>query len=72
MYVHTFNKVIDDPTGNSYVENKLAPQIDPQLNMEHYKRSEQQNKELGATQVSRYVGCLSMCIIYMCIGGRCY
>ncbi|CAI7988801.1 Zinc finger protein ZPR1 [Geodia barretti] len=43
-----FTFVIDDPAGNSYVENKLAPMADPSLNVEHYSRSEQQDKQLGA------------------------
>jgi zinc finger protein len=43
-----FTFVIDDPAGNSYVENKLAPMADPSLNLEHYSRSEQQDKQLGA------------------------
>lgn len=47
-----FTVVIDDPTGNSYIENKLAPQEDPNLNAEHYERSELQNRQLGAATVT--------------------
>jgi zinc finger protein len=50
---HPFTVVIDDPAGNSYIENKLAPHADPQLNMVHYVRSEQQNKQLGAVTATK-------------------
>ena len=43
-----YMQVMDDPAGNSFIENKLAPNADPQLVVEHYMRSEQQNKEIGA------------------------
>lgn len=50
-------KIIDDPAGNSYIENKLAPHADPQLNVVHYVRSEQQDKELGATAATKVSRC---------------
>lgn len=52
LYYTIITKVIDDPTGNSYIENKLAPQEDPNLNAEHYERSELQNRQLGAATVT--------------------
>ncbi|XP_012689367.1 zinc finger protein ZPR1-like [Clupea harengus] len=42
-----FTLVIDDPSGNSFVENPCAPQKDPDLTVTHYKRTEQQNAVLG-------------------------
>ncbi|KAJ3299695.1 nucleolar zinc-finger protein [Borealophlyctis nickersoniae] len=42
-----FTFTIDDPAGNSYVENLCAPAADPQLSIKHYKRTAQQNEELG-------------------------
>ena len=50
IYMH---QVVDDPSGNSYVENKLAPEADPQLTVEHYDRSEQQNKQMGIVTASK-------------------
>ena len=56
MLVHAcHHKVIDDPSGNSFVENKMVPHKDTNLTVEHYERSEDQNRMLGlitATQVS--------------------
>ena len=62
-------QVIDDPAGNSFIENELAPNVDPQLDVEHYVRSEQQDKEIGAsiaTQVNAlctelFVACTFAC-----------
>ncbi|KAL3886872.1 hypothetical protein ACJMK2_026833 [Sinanodonta woodiana] len=42
-----FTMVLDDPSGNSFVENPMAPAKDPQLNVERYKRNEAQNEALG-------------------------
>lgn len=59
-HYHMIHKVLDDPTGNSYIENQLAPQEDPHLKVQHYERSEQQNRQLGATtatQVSALLWC---------------
>lgn len=44
---HHFTLILDDPTGNSHVENPLAPLADPQLAVEHYERSDAQNAALG-------------------------
>lgn len=38
---------VDDPTGNSFVENPVAPQVDPKLKMKLYERLAEQNAELG-------------------------
>ncbi|XP_037071915.1 zinc finger protein ZPR1-like [Pollicipes pollicipes] len=41
--------VLDDPSGNSYIENRLAPAADPQLLSVTYTRSRQQDKLVGQT-----------------------
>ncbi|XP_030647950.1 zinc finger protein ZPR1 isoform X2 [Chanos chanos] len=42
-----FTLIIDDPSGNSFVENPHAPQKDVALSVSHYKRTAQQNATLG-------------------------
>lgn len=39
--------VLDDLAGNSYVQNVYAPDPDPELSVEKYRRSFEQNEELG-------------------------
>jgi zinc finger protein len=43
--------VLDDPAGNCYLQNIYAPDPDPQLTVEHYERSEDQNEMLGLTDM---------------------
>lgn len=40
-------QIIDDPSGNSFIENPFAPQKDTALSVTHYKRTPQQNAALG-------------------------
>ena len=40
-------QILDDPTGNSFIENPLAPQNDPTMQTRLYKRTTEQNRELG-------------------------
>nr|XP_020472170.1 zinc finger protein ZPR1 [Monopterus albus] len=42
-----FTLVIEDPSGNSYVENPVAPQKDENLTISHFKRTAQQDVQLG-------------------------
>uniref|UniRef100_UPI00398F7B52 zinc finger protein ZPR1 n=1 Tax=Pristiophorus japonicus TaxID=55135 RepID=UPI00398F7B52 len=42
-----FTLVIDDPSGNSFIENPHAPQKDEALTITHYKRNAQQDITLG-------------------------
>ncbi|KRZ56029.1 Zinc finger protein ZPR1 [Trichinella nativa] len=42
-----FSMIIDDPSGNSFIENPHPEKIDTQLTMIHYHRSLQQEKLLG-------------------------
>ncbi|XP_026564848.1 zinc finger protein ZPR1 isoform X1 [Pseudonaja textilis] len=39
--------VLDDPAGNSYLQNLYAPEEDPELCVERYERRFEQNEELG-------------------------
>lgn len=42
-----FRIVVDDPSGNSFVENPTAPSADPGLSVVHYPRSADQDRWLG-------------------------
>lgn len=42
-----FTLVLDDPSGNSYIENLSAPNPDPKIVTTYYKRSKKQAEELG-------------------------
>ncbi|XP_043937092.1 zinc finger protein ZPR1 [Protopterus annectens] len=39
--------VLDDPAGNSYLQNVYAPDQDPEMKIERYERTFEQNEELG-------------------------
>lgn len=39
--------IMDDPAGNNYLQNLYAPDDDPQLTVEEYERTHEQNEELG-------------------------
>ncbi|XP_052255423.1 zinc finger protein ZPR1-like [Dreissena polymorpha] len=41
-----FHIIIDDPSGNSFIENPHAPSSDPQMKVTHYKRTREQNDTL--------------------------
>ncbi|KAM7500362.1 hypothetical protein LguiA_024776 [Lonicera macranthoides] len=43
----SFTFVLDDPAGNSYIENPLAPSPDPSLTIKFYDRSPEQQALLG-------------------------
>lgn len=44
MKVHV---ILDDPAGNSHVQNVYAPEADPEMTVEKYVRTFEQNEELG-------------------------
>jgi len=45
--------LLDDPSGNSFIENPKAPEVDANMKTEHYIRSEYQNAQLGlASEIS--------------------
>ncbi|XP_042656348.1 zinc finger protein ZPR1 isoform X1 [Tyto alba] len=39
--------IMDDPAGNSYLQNVYAPEDDPELKVERYERTFEQNEDLG-------------------------
>ena len=39
--------ILDDPAGNSYIQNPLAPEDDPKLKSIKYERTEEQKEDLG-------------------------
>ncbi|TNN31022.1 Zinc finger protein ZPR1 [Liparis tanakae] len=39
--------VLDDPAGNSYLQNVYAPEPDPEITVERYTRTYEQNEDLG-------------------------
>lgn len=43
----SFTFILDDPAGNSYIENPSAPSSDPLLSVRFYERTQQQQIELG-------------------------
>lgn len=43
----TFTLIVEDMSGNSFVENPLAPEPDPQLTVSHYIRTIDEDKLLG-------------------------
>ena len=46
-----FTIIIDDPVSNSYVQNLYAPDADPNMTIEEYERSHDQNEELGLNDI---------------------
>jgi len=43
--------ILDDPAGNSYVQNLYAPDPDPELEVVHYERTKEQDDELGISDM---------------------
>lgn len=46
-----FTLIIDDPESNSYIQNIYAPDEDPQMKIEKYTRTYDQDEELGLHQM---------------------
>lgn len=44
---YPFTIILDDPLSNSYVQNIYAPDPDPDMKVELYDRSQEQDEELG-------------------------
>ncbi|KAJ3393201.1 hypothetical protein HDU84_002549 [Entophlyctis sp. JEL0112] len=42
-----FTLILDDPLGNSYLQNIYAPDEDPEMKVEYYERTEEQNEDFG-------------------------
>eukprot|EP01116_Phalansterium_solitarium_P024616 TRINITY_DN9065_c0_g1_i1.p1 TRINITY_DN9065_c0_g1~~TRINITY_DN9065_c0_g1_i1.p1 ORF type:complete len:501 (+),score=182.92 TRINITY_DN9065_c0_g1_i1:120-1622(+) len=47
-----FTFVLEDPAGNSYIQNIHAPEPDPTLTSEEFERSFEQNEELGLNDIN--------------------
>ncbi|XP_054779233.1 uncharacterized protein LOC129287105 [Prosopis cineraria] len=43
----SFTFILDDPAGNSFIENPCAPSSDPSLNIKFYERTPEQQASLG-------------------------
>ncbi len=39
--------ILDDPAGNSYLQNVYAPESDPEMEIVYYERTFDHNEELG-------------------------
>ncbi|KAG5637423.1 hypothetical protein H0H81_004630 [Sphagnurus paluster] len=46
-----FTVILDDPLANSYVQNLYAPDPDPNMTIELYERTWEQNEELGLNDI---------------------
>lgn len=46
-----FTMVLEDPMANSYIQNIFEPAPDPRLTVEDYTRSEEENEDLGLTDI---------------------
>jgi len=42
-----FTLILDDPVSNSYLQNLYAPDPDPNMTIEEYERTSEQNEDLG-------------------------
>lgn len=43
--------ILDDPLGNSYLQNLYAPDPDPAMTIEEYQRTFEQNESLGLNDI---------------------
>eukprot|EP00826_Nyctotherus_ovalis_P027628 TRINITY_DN2160_c0_g1_i24.p1 TRINITY_DN2160_c0_g1~~TRINITY_DN2160_c0_g1_i24.p1 ORF type:complete len:106 (-),score=32.08 TRINITY_DN2160_c0_g1_i24:50-367(-) len=46
-----FTLVLDDPLANSFIYSNLYPEPDPQITVKEYERTQEQNEELGITDM---------------------
>jgi zinc finger protein len=46
-----FTLILDDPVSNSYLQNLYAPDPDPNMTVEEYERTHEQNEDLGLNDV---------------------
>lgn len=46
-----FTVIMEDPLAGSYIQNVYAPDADPNMKIEDYERTAQQNEDLGLTQM---------------------
>lgn len=46
-----FTVILDDPLANSYLQNLYAPDDDPNMTVETYERTFDQNEDLGLNDI---------------------
>jgi zinc finger protein len=46
-----FTLIMDDPVANSYLQNLYAPDPDPNMKVTIYDRTDEQNEELGLSDM---------------------
>lgn len=46
-----FTLIMDDPVANSYLQNLYAPDPDPNMEVTVYDRTDEQNEELGLSDM---------------------
>ena len=46
-----FTLVLDDPLSASYIQNLYAPDPDPNMTIEEYERTAEQNEDLGINEL---------------------
>ena len=46
-----FTLILDDPLSASYIQNLYAPDPDPNMTIEEYERTAEQNEDLGITEL---------------------
>lgn len=56
IFGNGLHQVLDDPSGNGFIENLHAPLADPQITCEQYTRTSEQNKLLGFVDDDATVG----------------
>lgn len=68
-----FCQIIDDPSGNSFVENPHAPQKDDALVITHYNRTPQQEEMLGlqVSELKKPEECLELVKTYFAAVAMC-
>jgi zinc finger protein len=47
----SFTLILDDPVANSYLQNIYAPDPDPNMRIEWYERTKEQDDELGISDM---------------------
>ena len=66
LHTITHTQILDDPSGNSFVENQLAPSPNPDLTTEFYPRSEEQNRDLGLLSTAAEVS-WAVCLFFFTV-----
>jgi len=51
MVSKPFTVILDDPVANSYLQNIYAPDPDPNIKVEWYKRTQEQEDDLGISDM---------------------